>query len=150
MFEYHRISIYYQIQRKTESGVLFTVHPLPIMPLAVLVFLQPVWCKFERSKLWAPHWGDALWRDGFRAIVWSCLHLGIFNLHDLCHALRTHMLDPWWFWVCICDRVGARFALFSVKLQHFGVRSSHQWLQMWTALFSCCSVKAEAIFLSAV
>ena len=110
-----------------------------------LVFLQLVW-KFERSKLWAPRWGYAFWRDGFRAFVWSCLHLGIFDLHDLCHALRTHMLDFCWFCVCTCD-CGARFALFSVKLQHFGVRSSHQWLQMWTALFSCCSVKAEAILL---
>lgn len=28
------LKIYHQIQRKTENGVLFTLHPLPIMPLA--------------------------------------------------------------------------------------------------------------------
>lgn len=37
-------------------------------------------------------WGDAVWCDGFGPIVWSCLHLGIFTFHDLCHPLSTYSL----------------------------------------------------------
>ena len=92
-------------------------------------------------------WGDAVWCDGFGPIVWSCLHLGIFTLHDLCHPLSTYSLPlthglNWAHYASLAVLVlKTRCALFSVKLQHFGDRSSHRWLQMWTASFSCRSAQ---------